>query len=173
MSQEGQIPTNFAEWVIRSLDGTISAEEFAQLDPEIATNETARAYYWELITIHVGLVDLVGGLPRAEALVNMDRPHAENTAAVRVPPEGADQERIRELERRASRLLDGQLRFSGTLGVVPSQSEPIEVSIDPGNRFLTLVTTTPGEYRYCWALFAEPALELTRVKNATAGVGKR
>ena len=66
-------------------------------------------------------------------------------------------------------LLDGQPRFSRTLGVVPAQSEPIDVSIDPRNRFLTLATTTPGEYRYCWALFAEPALELTREKHAAIG----
>ncbi|MCU0918018.1 MAG: FecR domain-containing protein [Planctomycetes bacterium] len=61
-------------------------------------------------------------------------------------------------------LVDGQPQFSRTLGVVPAQAEPIDVPIHPGNRFLTLATTTPGEYRYCWALFAEPALELTRRK---------
>ena len=61
-------------------------------------------------------------------------------------------------------LLDGRPRFSKTLRVVPAQSEQIDVPIGARNRFLTLATTTPGEYRYCWALFAEPALELTRKK---------
>ncbi len=65
-------------------------------------------------------------------------------------------------------LVDGRPRFSKTLGVVPAQSERIDVPISPGNRFLTLATTNPGEYRYCWALFAEPALELTREKQADA-----
>lgn len=66
-------------------------------------------------------------------------------------------------------LLDGEPRFSKTLGVVPAQSELIDIPIDARNRFLTLATTTPGEYRYCWALFAEPALELIREKDAGAG----
>jgi hypothetical protein len=48
--------------------------------------------------------------------------------------------------------------------VVPAQSEPIDIPIGPRSRFLTLATTTPGKYRYCWALWAEPALELTRDK---------
>jgi hypothetical protein len=61
-------------------------------------------------------------------------------------------------------LVDGQPRFSRTLKVAPAQSEQIDVPIGARNRFLTLATTTPGEYRYCWALFAEPALELTRKK---------
>jgi hypothetical protein len=66
-------------------------------------------------------------------------------------------------------LLDGEPRFSKTLGVVPAQSEQIDIPIDTRNRFLTLATTTPGEYRYCWALFAEPALELTRKRDADLG----
>jgi len=65
-------------------------------------------------------------------------------------------------------LVDGRPRFSKTLRVVPAQSEPIDVPISPGNRFLTLATTNPGEYRYCWALFAEPALELTRERQGNA-----
>jgi hypothetical protein len=63
-------------------------------------------------------------------------------------------------------LVDGRPWFSRTLGVVPAQSEQIDVPISPGDRFLTLATTNPGEYRYCWAMFAEPALELTREKEA-------
>lgn len=70
-------------------------------------------------------------------------------------------------------LVDGQLRFSRTLKVVPAQSEQIDIPLEAGHRFLTLATTTPGEYRYCWALFAEPALELTRAKDTAAGSGAR
>jgi hypothetical protein len=63
-------------------------------------------------------------------------------------------------------LVDGRPRFSRTLGVVPAQSELVDVPLDPSSHFLTLATTTPGEYRYCWALFAEPALDLTRDEEA-------
>ncbi|MDH7598745.1 MAG: hypothetical protein QHH07_03775 [Sedimentisphaerales bacterium] len=57
-------------------------------------------------------------------------------------------------------LVDGQVRFHKTLGIVPYQHAKIEIPIGPQDRFLTLVTTNPGLYRYCWAMFAEPALLL-------------
>jgi len=69
MSQEERIPLDFAEWIIRSLDGTITTEQFTMLDHEIASNDAARAYYLEFITTYVGLVDLVGVLPKAAAFV--------------------------------------------------------------------------------------------------------
>jgi hypothetical protein len=65
-------------------------------------------------------------------------------------------------------LVDGQVRFSKDLKAVPAQSEQIDIPLRPGDRFLTLATTHPGEYQYCWSLFAEPALELTTTKPAAA-----
>ena len=105
MSREGPIPPDFAEWVIRSLDGTITPEQFAQLDHEIATNDTARAYYLELITTHVGLVDLVGGLPRAETLMGAECGTAEAAGDLRLEPQTPSEERIHEIERFASQQL--------------------------------------------------------------------
>lgn len=58
-------------------------------------------------------------------------------------------------------LVDGRVRFTGTLKAVPSQSRPIDIPLGPRDRFLTLATTNPGEYQYCWGMFAEPMLELT------------
>jgi hypothetical protein len=105
MSQEGRIPSDLAEWVVRSLDGTVSPEQFAQLDHEIATNDKARAYYLELITTHVGLVDLVGGLPRAETLMGVECGTAETTGALRIESETPKEEKVREIERLASQQL--------------------------------------------------------------------
>ncbi|MCX5644523.1 MAG: NPCBM/NEW2 domain-containing protein [Phycisphaerae bacterium] len=105
MSCAGQIPPDFAEWVIRSFDGTIAPEQFTQLDHEIATNDKARAYYLEIITTHVGLVDLMGGLPRAETLMDAECGVTEATGALRVEPETPGAERIREIERFASQQL--------------------------------------------------------------------
>ena len=61
MSREHQMPPDFMEWIVRSLDGTVTPEQFAQLDHEIATNDQARAYYLEFITTYVGLMALMGG----------------------------------------------------------------------------------------------------------------
>jgi len=124
MSQGNPIPSNFAEWIVRSLDGTISPEQFAVLDHEITTNCEARAYYVEFITTYVGLMDLVGSLPKAETLMGANEPQTrretssrivecpapkaqgrENTDAPRVGPETSEEERIRRIERYASRQL--------------------------------------------------------------------
>jgi len=62
-------------------------------------------------------------------------------------------------------LVDGRVRFSRTLKAVPSQSQQIGVPLGPRDRFLTLATTSPGDYQYCWGMFAEPRLELTMKKE--------
>jgi len=69
MSFSKQLPSEMAEWIVRSLDGTITAEQFAQLDNLITTNSAARSYYLEFITTYVGLVDLVGVLPKPADIV--------------------------------------------------------------------------------------------------------
>jgi len=122
MSQGNPIPSNFAEWIVRSLDGTISPEQFALLDHEITTNSEARAYYLEFITTYVSLMDLVGSLPKAESLV--DEPQTqrrtspgvveypapktngrEDAGGLRIGPEMSEEDRIRQIERYASQQL--------------------------------------------------------------------
>jgi hypothetical protein len=130
MSQEGKIPSELSEWIVRSLDGTIPDEQFVRLDHEIAINEAARDYYLEFIATYVGLVDLVGALPRAETLMAADpasgveepgtprrtssgiveypapkAPGNKDTGALRVEPGISEQDRIREIERYAHQQL--------------------------------------------------------------------
>ncbi len=123
MSPQRQIPPDFTEWIVRSLDGAITPEQFAQLDQEIATNDEARAYYLEFITTYVGLVALMGGLPKPEALMETDESRMRPKTSPRVVeipapgkprsrggdlgvgPQASDQDRIREIERLANRRL--------------------------------------------------------------------
>jgi hypothetical protein len=62
-------------------------------------------------------------------------------------------------------LVDGHVRFSRTLKAVPAQSQQVGIPVGQRERFLTLATTSPGDYRYCWGMFAEPRLELTMKKE--------
>lgn len=59
-------------------------------------------------------------------------------------------------------LVDGRIEYSRELGTDPFESDQINIPLNPGDRFLTLITTTPQENLYCWSMFAEPALELER-----------
>ena len=146
MSQEGKIPSEFAEWIIRSLDGSISDEQFAQLDHEIAVNDDARLYYLEFITTYVGLVDVVGALPTAETLMAADSvsgvekpgtqrrtapgivecptpkaPDNENTGALRIEPgatEAGQDSRNRTIRASTARRLPGP-RARGPGGAGP------------------------------------------------------
>jgi hypothetical protein len=59
-------------------------------------------------------------------------------------------------------LVDGRIEYARELGTDPFESDEIDIAINPGDRFLTLITTTPKENRFCWSMFAEPALELER-----------
>lgn len=130
MSQGDPIPPNFAEWIVRSLDGTISPDQFTLLDHEITTNSEARTYYLEFITTYVSLMDLVGSLPKAEMLMSADstaggeEPRTqrktsspvvelatpktkgrENAGGIRIGPETSEQDRVRQIERYASQQL--------------------------------------------------------------------
>ena len=130
MSQEAHIPVHFAEWIVRSLDGTITDEQFALLDREIATNAAARMYYLEFIATYVGLVDLAGVLPKPESIVGTDALSATDTpleqlgtapgiverrtpkaarnhdeGALRIGADAPEQERVREIERYARQQL--------------------------------------------------------------------
>jgi len=59
-------------------------------------------------------------------------------------------------------LVDGRIEYFRELGTVPLESDQINIQLNPSDRFLTLITTTPQENLYCWSMFAEPALELKR-----------
>jgi len=126
MTERTQIPSDFAEWIVRSLDGTISPEQFALLDQEIATNPEARTYYLEFITTYVGLMDLVGSLPKAESLVSADPACSVPVRASKETPHGvttnetSEEERIREIERIANQKLAEFLAQEQ----VQSQSKP-------------------------------------------------
>ena len=61
-------------------------------------------------------------------------------------------------------LLDGRIEYSRELGTVPFESDRIDIPLNPSDRFLTLITTTPQGITACWSMFAEPALEL-KYKN--------
>ncbi len=109
-----QIPPDFAEWIVRSLDGAITPEQFAQLDHEITTNDEARAYYLEFITTYVGLVALMGGLPKAETLMDADPARSTGTLPVSsmgVPPmsiEGMDEQNDSRIHGRDGRATHGR-----------------------------------------------------------------
>ncbi len=163
MSSQRQIPPDFAEWIVRSLDGAITPEQFAQLDREIATNDAARAYYLEFITTYAGLVALMGGLPMPEALVEADgsetRPKTSPRVVeipapgkprskggdLRVGAEAADQDRIREIERLANRRLAEFLAQEQQSQSQPQTSAPgwdlwsaIGGAAQAGRRFMTV-----------------------------------
>lgn len=65
MSSSHEIPAEFAEWIVLSLDGRITPEEFDKLEHELATNEAALPYYLEFVTLSVGLIERVGVLPKS------------------------------------------------------------------------------------------------------------
>ncbi|OHB60281.1 MAG: hypothetical protein A2167_02345 [Planctomycetes bacterium RBG_13_46_10] len=58
MSGYDHIPVEFSEWVIRLLEGSITDEQFAQLDYEMEHNEAALIHYFEFISTYAGLTDL-------------------------------------------------------------------------------------------------------------------
>ncbi len=59
-------------------------------------------------------------------------------------------------------LTDGKVRSSRELTIVPSESEWMEVPIEPADHFLTLMTTSPEpSSAFCWSMVADPTLELT------------
>jgi hypothetical protein len=116
-----QIPSDFPEWIDRCLDGTITPEQFALLDEEIATNDGARDYYLEFITTYVGLMDLQGVLPKTfeipwqDILFRTDEEHAASQKTGHLypyhfGPDVTEEERRRQIEIYAREQLDAYLR---------------------------------------------------------------
>jgi ferric-dicitrate binding protein FerR (iron transport regulator) len=57
-------------------------------------------------------------------------------------------------------LVDGVIRAHHPIGSNNRKEIPISIIFDTDARFLTLVTTCPGNTDDCWGIFAEPLLEL-------------
>jgi len=57
-------------------------------------------------------------------------------------------------------LVDGKVRAHQHVRSNNRTETPISVVFDANARFLTLVTTCPGNTKDCWGIFAEPLLEL-------------
>jgi len=126
MSTGKHVPGKLAEWIVRSLDGTITAEEFAQLDHIITTQASARWYYLEFMTTYVGLVDLSGILsntmPEAGNEPNESAPDSPSSrpsvTSVESGPYGplrfgshlSDEEKKRRIEQYAHQQLEAFLR---------------------------------------------------------------
>ncbi len=73
--------------------------------------------------------------------------------------------RVRETEDPVSEfyvLVDGQLRFCREMAMRSTTIPRVQVSLTPGDRFLTLVCLAGQENRGDWSFFGEPALELER-----------
>jgi hypothetical protein len=66
-------------------------------------------------------------------------------------------------------LVDGKIRFGKKLAAASSMTESIDIPLNPGDRFLTLATTNPGDYLYCWGMFAKPELELKTMLKTVVG----
>lgn len=63
-------------------------------------------------------------------------------------------------------LVDGKVRFNKKLAAASSMTELIDIPLNPEDRFLSLSSTHPDDYLYCWGMFVEPMLEL-KVKAET------
>ncbi len=121
MSRDGQMSLDFTELIDRALDGTITAEQFALLDHQIATSENACNYYLEFITTYVGLMDLQGVLPKTFDIPWQEMlygPNEEDAAfhATEYPdiyyfePDVTEEEKKRQIEIYASEQLDAYLK---------------------------------------------------------------
>ena len=121
MNRNNEISFDFAELIDRALDGTITAEQFALLDNQIATDENACIYYQEFITTYVGLMDLQGVLPKTldiswqEILYETNEKsmtsRAEGCHALyNLEPDLTEEEKKRRIEIYASEQLEAYLK---------------------------------------------------------------
>jgi ferric-dicitrate binding protein FerR (iron transport regulator) len=123
MSQPERPPLELTEWIIRSLDGRISPEEFAKLDHELRTSEEALQYYLELMVVSAGLVDRVGVLPKSLEGIGGALPDETSQALhpaaaeartrrgpIPLSPDMSEEERRRRIERYAQEQLESFLQ---------------------------------------------------------------
>jgi len=72
MSDREGLPDQFAEWIDRSLEGTITPEQWQRLDAEIATNDAACDFYVRYLATYVGLVYKEGVSPKPQELIHQE-----------------------------------------------------------------------------------------------------
>jgi hypothetical protein len=124
MSRPVPIPPDLPEKIVRLLDGSITDEEFALLDRELAANEAAPAFYVEFVAAYVGLTELGSVVPMpgdaagkpglfdTEQLVELLRRSpqpAQKPVALRIEPELSEEEKRRKIESYARRQLEAFL----------------------------------------------------------------
>lgn len=69
-------------------------------------------------------------------------------------------------------LVDGQVRFHRREMEVPSGAALVNVELQDGSRFLSLIVTDGGDGNsFDWGIFAEPALQLTQEEEVQDGPG--
>jgi hypothetical protein len=121
LNRHDEISLDFTELIDRALDGTITAEQFALLDHQIATNENACIYYQEFITTYVGLMDLQGVLPKTFDIPWQKMLYETNEKGVTSRAEGChnlynlepdltEEEKKRRIEIYASEQLEAYLK---------------------------------------------------------------
>jgi hypothetical protein len=107
----------------------------------------------------------LGMHPNAGITFDLDRIRADNpgTAIAAFQALGAISEtapQFPEEEVTFWVLVDGEVRFQHVMSQRSSQAATIRVALSDSARFLTLVTTCPGNTDYAWAVWALPFLEL-------------
>jgi ferric-dicitrate binding protein FerR (iron transport regulator) len=125
MSQPVPIPPDLPEKIVRLLDGSITDEDFAQLDHELAVNETALAFYVDFVAAYMSLMELGHVVPTpidAEKLTELLKPDLQQAGRpldLHFDPETSDEERRRKIESYANRqletFLEQQRREMGTV----------------------------------------------------------
>jgi hypothetical protein len=124
MSLPTPIPPDLPEKIVRLLDGSITTEQFAQLDRELAGNEAAAAFYVEFVAAYVALTELGGVVPMpADAsgdsglldteklidLLKLNPQPVERPISLHLDPEVSPDQKRREIESYARRQLEAFL----------------------------------------------------------------
>ncbi len=124
MNRPVPIPSDLPEKIVRLLDGSITDEEFAWLDHELATNAAALAFYVEFVAGYVGLTELgsvvpaspgategAGGLDAGKLmeLLKPDKRRAGEPVGLHFEPEVSEAEKKRRIESYANRQLEAFL----------------------------------------------------------------
>ncbi len=104
MKPHSKLPQDFGQWIVASLDGTITQAQFSQLDQVISSKPEARLYYLEFISTYVGLV---GALPLPANI--MAEENAEDLDMLALTAESQDTDRVRQIEQYAKEQLDSFL----------------------------------------------------------------
>jgi hypothetical protein len=141
MTHHERLPAEFTEWVVRLLDGSITDEQFAQLDRELEHNDAALTHYLELLTAHAGLMDLGQASPLPAALLDTEMllspedlfdslkrtsPRARESVPMPLAPADSEEQRKRRIEEYARRQLEAFLeeQQAGLARPLPPRATP-------------------------------------------------